>query len=225
LNKFEILIIDDEAQIQKLLRILLENNNYKVVQALHGQEGLQLAAYHPPDLIMLDLGLPDKSGQEVLVELRAWYTRPVIILSVQNSEEDIVKALDAGATDYVIKPFRTGELLARMRSALRRSNQVNAEQVITLGDLEIDLVGRTVTRNSNVIRLTTTEFNLLALLARNEGQVLTHQYILKEIWGPGYQDQTQYLRVFIARLRKKLEDNPNAPQHIITESGVGYRLR
>jgi two-component system, OmpR family, KDP operon response regulator KdpE len=225
LNKYEILIIDDEAQIQKLLRILLENNNYKVVQALHGQEGLQLAAYHPPDLIMLDLGLPDKSGQEVLVELRAWYTRPVIILSVQNSEEDIVKALDAGATDYLIKPFRTGELLARMRSALRRSNQVNAEQVTTLGDLEIDLVGRTVARNSDIIRLTTTEFNLLALLASNEGQVLTHQYILKEIWGPGYQDQTQYLRVFIARLRKKLEDNPNSPQHIITESGVGYRLR
>jgi two-component system, OmpR family, KDP operon response regulator KdpE len=225
LNKYEILIIDDEAQIQKLLRILLENNNYKVVQALHGQEGLQLAAYHPPDLIMLDLGLPDKSGQEVLVELRAWYTRPVIILSVQNSEEDIVKALDAGATDYLIKPFRTGELLARMRSALRRSNQVNDEAVIALGDLEIDLVGRTVARNSDIIRLTTTEFNLLALLARNEGQVLTHQYILKEIWGPGYQDQTQYLRVFIARLRKKLEDNPNSPQHIITESGVGYRLR
>jgi two-component system, OmpR family, KDP operon response regulator KdpE len=225
LNKYEILIIDDEAQIQKLLRILLENNNYKVVQALHGQEGLQLAAYHPPDLIMLDLGLPDKNGHEVLEELRAWYTRPVIILSVQNSEEDIVKALDAGATDYLIKPFRTGELLARMRSALRRSNQVNDEAVIALGDLEIDLVGRTVARNSDIIRLTSTEFNLLALLARNEGQVLTHQYILKEIWGPGYQDQTQYLRVFIARLRKKLEDNPNSPQHIITESGVGYRLR
>jgi two-component system, OmpR family, KDP operon response regulator KdpE len=225
LNKYEILIIDDEAQIQKLLRILLENNNYKVVQALHGQEGLQLAAYHPPDLIMLDLGLPDKNGHEVLEELRAWYTRPVIILSVQNSEEDIVKALDAGATDYLIKPFRTGELLARMRSALRRSNQVNDEAVIALGDLEIDLVGRTVARNSDIIRLTSTEFNLLALLARNEGQVLTHQYILKEIWGPGYQDQTQYLRVFIARLRKKLEENPNSPQHIITESGVGYRLR
>lgn len=225
MNRHEILIIDDEAQIQKLLRILLENNHYKVVQALCGAEGLQLAAYHPPDLIILDLGLPDKSGHQVLEELRVWFTRPVIILSVQNREEDIVNALDAGATDYLIKPFRTGELLARLRSALRRSNQVNSEQVITLGNLEIDLVGRTVTRNSEIIRLTTTEFNLLSLLASNEGKVLTHHYILKEIWGPGYQDQTQYLRVFIARLRKKLEENPNSPRHIITESGVGYRLR
>lgn len=225
MNKYEILIIDDESQIQKFLRILLENNSYKVVQALSGQEGMQLAAYHPPDLIILDLGLPDKSGHEVLGELRAWYSRPVIILSVQNSEEDIVKALDAGATDYLIKPFRTGELLARMRSALRRSNQATEEAVIALGALEIDMVARIVTRYSEIIRLTTTEFNLLALLARNEGHVLTHRYILKEIWGPGYQDQTQYLRVFIARLRKKLEENPNSPQHILTESGVGYRLR
>jgi two-component system KDP operon response regulator KdpE len=224
MNKAAILVIDDEPQIRKLLEIALESNDYKVWQAATGKEGIIMAANHPPELIILDLGLPDKSGHEVLKELRTWYSRPVIILSVQNSEEDIVKALDNGATDYLSKPFRTGELLARMRSALRHNSNEDAEPVLAFGNLEVDLAGRTVKRSGDTVKLTATEFNLLSLLAINEGRALTHQFILKEIWGVGYQTETQYLRVFVAQLRKKLEDDPNNPKHIITESGIGYRF-
>lgn len=225
MNKAEILIIDDEPQIRKLLQINLESNGYKVIQAASGKEGLVLAANHPPDLILLDIGLPDKSGHVVLGELREWYNKPIIILSVQNDETDIISALDNGATDYLTKPFRTGELLARMRSAIKRSQSVENESVVICGSLEIDLVARIVKKNNEILKLTSTEHNLLALFAKNEGKVLTHQYILKEIWGQGYQTETQYLRVFIGTLRKKIEDNPNNPQHIVTESGVGYRFQ
>ncbi|RZJ76489.1 MAG: response regulator [Flavobacterium sp.] len=224
MNKAEILIIDDEPQIRKLLEIALESNGYKAVQAASGRDGIIMAANHPPELILLDLGLPDKSGHEVLKELRTWYSRPIIIVSVQNSEEDIVKALDNGATDYLTKPFRTGELLARMRSALRRNTTEDAEPILTFGALEVDLASRTVKRSNEPVKLTATEFNLLALLAVNEGRALTHQFILKEIWGVGYQTETQYLRVFVAQLRKKLEEDSNHPKHIITESGIGYRF-
>ena len=224
MNKAEILIIDDEPQIRKLLEIALESNGYKAVQAASGRDGIIMAANHPPELILLDLGLPDKSGHGVLKELRTWYSRPIIIVSVQNSEEDIVKALDNGATDYLTKPFRTGELLARMRSALRRSPTEDAEPILTFGALEVDLASRTVKRSNEPVKLTATEFNLLALLAVNEGRALTHQFILKEIWGVGYQTETQYLRVFVAQLRKKLEEDSNHPKHIITESGIGYRF-
>ena len=224
MSKEEILIIEDEAQIRKLLEIILESNDYKVWQAFSGKEGIVLAASHPPDLILLDIGLPDLSGHEILKELRTWFNRPILILSVQDSEEDIVSALDHGATDYITKPFRTAELLARIRSALRRnqSGQVNAG--ITCGDLQIDLAARTVKKNNEMVRLTSTEFNLLALFVKNEGRVLTHHYLLKEIWGPGFQTETQYLRVFVGSLRKKIEDNPNQPKHLITESRVGYRF-
>lgn len=225
MNKAEILVIDDEPPIRKLLQINLESNGYKVVQATTGKEGLILAASHPPDLILLDIGLPDKNGHIVLNELREWYNKPVIILSVQNSETDIVTALDNGATDYLTKPFRTGELLARIRAAIKRSQTVSNVTVVISGDLEIDLSARTVKKNNEIIKLTTTEYNLLAIFAKNESKVLTHQYLLKEIWGQGYQAETQYLRVFIGTLRKKIEDNPNSPQHIITESGVGYRFQ
>ena len=225
MNKAQILVIDDEPQIRKLLQINLESNDYKVIQAGNGKEGLMLAASHLPDLILLDIGLPDKSGHQVLKELREWYSKPIIILSVLNGEHDIVSALDNGATDYLTKPFRTGELLARIRSAIRRSQTDISETILRFDAIEIDLVARVVKCNDELVKLTSTEYNLLILFAKNEGKVLTHQYILKEIWGSGYQTETQYLRVFVGTLRKKIEVNPNNPQHIITESGVGYRFQ
>jgi len=224
MSKAEILIIDDEPQIRKLLEITLESNDYKVWQADTGRSGIIFAANHPPELILLDIGLPDKSGHEVLKELRTWYNKSIIILSVLNNETDIVSALDNGATDYLTKPFRSAELLARIRSAIRRNQSANTENKIVCGDLEIDVCSRVVTKNQEVLKLTATEFNLLVLLAKNEGRVLTHQFILKAIWGIGSQTETQYLRVFIGTLRKKIETNPNHPQHIFTESGVGYRF-
>ena len=225
MSKAEILIIDDEPQIRKLLEITLESNDYKVLQSETGKEGLIKAANHPPELILLDIGLPDKSGHEILKELREWYNKAIIILSVQNTETDIVRALDNGATDYLTKPFRTAELLARIRSAIRRNQTTNDASVVDAGDLQIDLVARTLKKNAELIKLTSTEFNLISLFARNEGRVLTHQFILKEIWGVPYQTETQYLRVFVGTLRKKIEENPNNPKHIITESGVGYRFQ
>lgn len=224
MNKPEILIIDDEPQIRKLLEITLESNDYKVWQAESGKAGIIAAASHSPDLILLDIGLPDKSGHEVLKELRTWYNKSIIILSVNNNESDIVEALDNGATDYLTKPFRSAELLARIRSALRRNHSVESDNKISCGNIEIDLTARIVKKNNIIIKLTATEYNLLVLLAKNEGRVLTHQYILKEIWGLGSQTETQYLRVFIGSLRKKIEDNPNQPRHIHTESGIGYRF-
>ncbi len=224
MSKASILLIDDEPQIRKLLQISLESNEYKVLQASTGKEGLALAASFLPELIILDLGLPDMSGHEVLKELKTWYNKSIIILSVQNSENDIVRALDSGAVDYLAKPFRTRELLARIRSAIRINHLENKDVPIVSGHLEIDLIARTVKKQEETVKLTPTEYRLLALLAKHEGMVLTHQYILKEIWGIGYQTETQYLRVYIAQLRKKLEDNPNDPKHIITESGVGYRF-
>lgn len=224
MTKAEILIIDDEPQIRKLLQITLESNDYKVLQTSTGREGLAMAANHAPELILLDIGLPDLNGHEVLQQLKEWYNKSVIILSVQNSETDIVKALDNGAVDYLTKPFRTQELLARIRSAIRRNQTGQINSPILSGDLEIDLVSRTVRKKDEMVKLTPTEYKLLALFAKNEGMVLTHQYILKEVWGVGYQSETQYLRVFVAQLRKKLEDNPNNPRHILTESGVGYRF-
>jgi len=225
MNKDEILVIDDEPQIQKLLRITLESNGYKVILASDGTEGIHLAANHRPELIILDLGLPDKSGHEVLIELREWFEKAIIILSVQNTENDIIKALDNGATDYLSKPFRTGELLARIRSSIRlNQSDEKGSPIIKADDLEVDLALRSVSRNGEPVKLTSTEYNLVALFARNQGKVLTHQFILKEIWGVGAQTETQYSRVFVAQLRKKLEQSPTQPRHFITESGVGYRF-
>ncbi len=225
MNKAEILIIEDEPQIRKLLEINLESNGFKVVQTATGKEGLNLASAHTPDLILLDLGLPDMDGHALLKELRLWYDKAIIILSVQKTESDIINALDNGATDYLTKPFRTGELMARIRSAIRRNNSDVDSPKLIIGNLEFDLPARTVMKDGELIKLTSTEFNLISLLAKNEGRVLTHQFILKDIWGVGYQSETQYLRVFIGQLRKKIEENPNRPQHIITESGVGYRFQ
>jgi two-component system, OmpR family, KDP operon response regulator KdpE len=224
MNKAEILIIDDEAQIRKLLEITLQSNNYIVNQAENAKNGLITAENHPPDMIILDLGLPDDDGQSVLKKLREWYTNPVLILSVKNNEEDIIKALDNGANDYLVKPFRTGELLARIRSALRNSAAEEGDTTIICGEISIDLEARTIKKNNESIKLTATEYRLLSLLAKNEGKVLTHQYLLREVWGPGYINQSQYLRVFIAQLRKKIEADANRPEYIITESGIGYRF-
>lgn len=224
MNKAEILVIDDEPQMQKLLEITLQSHGYAVKAAISGKEGLIMAGNHPPELILLDLGLPDQSGHLVLKNLRQWYTNPVIILSVQKNEEDIIKALDNGANDYLSKPFRTGELLARIRSVLRNMNPDEKETVLIYDNLEIDLTTRTVKKDNQLIKLTSTEYSLLALLVKNEGKVLTHQYLLRAIWGPGYINQSQYLRVFIAQIRKKIEEDPNRPKLLMTESGVGYRF-
>ncbi len=219
-----ILIIDDEVQIRRLLEITLSANGYKIADAATGKEGLALAATGQPALIILDLGLPDADGLDILKKLREWYHKPIIILSVRSSEDIIVKALDTGANDYLTKPFRTGELLARIRVAIRQSQGIEDKPILTFGDLTIDLTKHIVLKSNEIIKLTSTEFSLLALLAKNEGRVLTHQYILKEVWGMGYIEQTQYLRVFIAQLRKKVEDDPAKPKFLNTESGIGYRF-
>lgn len=224
MNNASVLIIDDEAQIRKLLTITLQSNDYKVSEAATGKEGIAFVASHPPDLILLDLGLPDENGHEVLKHLREWYANPIIIISVQSNEEDIVKALDNGANDYLVKPFRTGELLARIRSALRKASSEPNMPTANFHDLTIDFVSRTVKKDGAVVRLTATEYSLLTLFARNEGKVLTHQYLLHQVWGPSHEKESQYLRVFVAQLRKKVETDPNRPTHIITESGVGYRF-
>jgi two-component system KDP operon response regulator KdpE len=223
-NTGTILIIDDEVQIRRLLEITLSANGYKIAEASTGKEGMALAATGHPVLIILDLGLPDTDGLDILKKLREWYLKPIIVLSVRNSEEDIIKALDNGANDYLTKPFRTGELLARIRVAIRQSQDISDKPILEFGSLTIDLANHIARKDHEIIRLTLTEFSLLALLAKNEGRVLTHQYILKEVWGMGYIEQTQYLRVFIAQLRKKIEDDHSKPKLLITESGIGYRF-
>jgi two-component system, OmpR family, KDP operon response regulator KdpE len=224
MNNPSVLIIDDEIQIRRLLKITLLSNEYKVFEAASGKEGLSFVASHPPDLVLLDLGLPDENGHDVLRHLREWFSNPIIIISVQSSEEDIIKALDNGANDYLIKPFHTGELLARIRSALRNASSEPNTPTAHFQNLTIDFVNRIVKKDSVQIKLTATEYSLLALFVQNEGKVLTHQYLLNHVWGPSHGQESQYLRVFIAQLRKKVETNPNRPEHIITESGVGYRF-
>lgn len=224
MNKAEILVIDDEPQIGKLLEITLESNNYKVRVANSGKSGILMAANHPPELILLDLGLPDMSGHEVLKELKKWYSKSIIILSVINNESDIVQALDNGANDYLTKPFRNAELLARIRSSIRRNEMTETNSIFQIGELTMDFASRVVMLENVIIKLTVTEYNILSLLVKNQGRVLTHSYLLKEIWGVGSQTETQYLRVFIGTLRKKIEKNPNKPAFIITENGVGYRF-
>jgi len=220
-----ILIIDDEVQIRRLLEITLGVDGYKICEAATGKEGIIAAATHNPALILLDLGLPDEDGQIVLKKLREWYENPIIILSVRNTEDDIIKALDSGANDYLTKPFRTGELLARIRTAIRSKQQAaDPDSVLTFQDLSIDHVNHLAKKEGKILKLTSTEFSLLVLMAKNSGKVLTHQFLLKEVWGHGYIGQTQYLRVFIAQLRKKIEEDPSKPKFIITEPAIGYRF-
>jgi two-component system KDP operon response regulator KdpE len=219
-----ILIIDDEVQIRRLLEITLTANGFKISEAATGKEGLNLASQHQPELIILDLGLPDIEGFDVLKRLREWYEKSIIILSVRNSEDDIIRALDNGANDYLTKPFRTGELLARIRVAIRQNKSPDKSPLLEFGNITVDLDKHVACKNDEIIKLTSTEFSLLALLAKNSGRVLTHQYILKEVWGIGQVEQTQYLRVFVAQIRKKIEDDPSKPTLLITESGIGYRF-
>jgi two-component system KDP operon response regulator KdpE len=219
-----LLIIDDEVQIRRLLEITLSANGYKIYKAGDGKEGLIAAANHQPSGIILDLGLPDADGLEILKKLRTWYQKPIIILTVRNAEEDVVNALDNGANDYLTKPFRTGELLARIRLALRQIKGDDQNTKFVFDDLEIDIASHIVRNQNGIVKLTSTEFNLLALLAKNAGRVLTHQLILKQIWGHTYLEQTQYLRVFVAQLRKKIEADPSKPKLLVTESGIGYRF-
>jgi two-component system KDP operon response regulator KdpE len=220
-----ILVIDDEPQILRALRAILAAH-FHVTTASRGEEGLTLAAANPPDVVILDLGLPDIDGIEVCARLREWTQAPIIVLSVRDSEHDKVAALDKGADDYLTKPFGIEELLARIRVALRHSTQAQGskEVVITAGPLMIDLARHVVTRGEAEVKLTATEFKLLAYLAANTGRVLTHHNILTHVWGAAEADNVEYLRVYMRQLRKKLEDDPKQPRHLLTESGVGYRF-
>ena len=219
-----VLVVDDELQIRRFLRISLEANQYRVHEAETGQAALVKAAQLRPDVIILDMNLPDLEGIEVLRRLREWTSTPVIILSVRDADRDKVAALDAGADDYLTKPFSTAELLARLRVAQRHAQPAPEEPVLTFGDVQIDLTRRAVTRKGEPVKLTPTEYALLRLLAHHAGRVLTHRQILKEVWGPEYVGETHYLRVYFAQLRQKLEENPALPRLIVTEPGVGYRL-
>jgi two-component system KDP operon response regulator KdpE len=221
-----ILVIDDEPQILRALRTILTEKKFRVTTASRGEEGLALAASTPPDIVILDLGLPDISGIDVCAQLREWTQIPIIILSVRDGEKDKVAALDKGADDYLTKPFGIEELLARVRVALRHSAQLQGgkETVIKAGELTIDIARHIVKRGSVELKLTATEFKLIAYLASNTGRVLTHQSILTHVWGPADADHTEYLRVYMRQLRRKLEADPERPQHILTEPGVGYRF-
>ncbi|MGA2246702.1 MAG: response regulator [Verrucomicrobiota bacterium] len=217
------LVIDDEPQIRRLLRVTLEANGYTVLDAATGQEGIVQAAQGRPEIILLDLGLPDVDGLEVLKRIREWSRVPVIILSVRDREHDKIAALDAGADDFVTKPFSSGELLARLRTALRRSQPQVAGAIFRAGKIEIDLAARVVRQAGAEVKLTPTEYALLRLLVVHAGKVLTHRQLLTEVWGPNAVEQTHYLRVHVAHLREKLEDDAARPGFIITEPGVGYR--
>ncbi len=221
-----ILVIDDEPQILRALRTILSAHHYRVSVAQNGEQGLALAAAEQPDIIILDLGLPDIDGIEVCAQLRQWTQAPIIILSVRSEESDKVQALDRGADDYLVKPFGANELLARLRVAQRHllKSQGEPATVITAGDLVIDLPRHIVTRGGSEASLTATEFKLLAYLASHANRVLTHQNILTNVWGPEYRDNVEYLRVFMSQLRRKLEAQPKQPVHLLSEPGIGYRF-
>lgn len=219
-----ILVIDDEKQILRMLKVALEGNGYDVAEAATGHEGLNQAAIFHPDLIILDLGLPDIDGIEVIKRLREWTKTPIIILSVREHEDDKIDALDAGADDYVTKPFSMGELFARLRVALRHAAKTDDEPILTFGELTMDLARRNVTVRGEEIKLTPTEYEILKYLVLQAGRVVTHRQLLRTIWGPNYQEQTHYLRIYIGQLRHKIETDPSQPTYIITEPGVGYRL-
>ncbi len=220
-----VLVIDDEPPIRRFLRTALAAHDCTVMEASTGEEGLTAAASHRPDLIILDLGLPDVDGIEVTKRLREWATIPIIILSVRGQETDKVSALDAGADDYLTKPFGIGELLARIRVAMRRAARSTVDPIFTSGDLTVDFLRRVVKQADREVQLTPTEYDLLRALITNAGKVITHNQLLRQVWGPGYEQETHMLRVNISNLRRKLEPDPTRPIYILTEPGVGYRLR
>jgi two-component system KDP operon response regulator KdpE len=220
-----ILVVDDEPQIVRALKVILREAGYSTDQAESKEEALNAVSVHPPDAIVLDLVLPDGSGVEVCREVRGWTSLPIIVLSAVGDEREKVKALDAGADDYITKPFGTDELLARLRAALRRVSDDGVEPTIDLGDVVIDLAARTVTRTGEEVHLTPIEFDLLRMLALHRGKLVTHRQLLREVWGPGYEGETHYLRVHVAHIRSKIEPQPSRPCHLVTEPGIGYRLR
>ncbi|MBP8256168.1 MAG: response regulator [Opitutaceae bacterium] len=220
----KLLIVDDELQIRRLLRLTLASAGYALYESETGQSGLQEAAFTHPDGVILDLGLPDMDGIEVLRRLREWSQTPVLVLSVRSGEREKIEALDTGADDYLTKPFSGGELLARVRAIMRRT-QPNAESsLVSFGDIEIDLASRIVRRKGVVLHLTAKEYALFRLLVQHRGKVVTHQQILREVWGPAGDNNTHYLRVHMTHLRQKLEEHPQSPKHLLTDAGIGYRL-
>lgn len=221
----KILVIDDEIAIQKLLRLTLKAHGYQILEALSGQEGLLSIGLHRPDLIILDLGLPDMTGLDVLGQLRDWSHTPVIVLTVHDDEKEKVAALDLGADDYMVKPFGMNELLARIRVALRHASKTNDEPILELCDIRMDFAQRKVELYGELLKLTPIEYDLLKILMQNAGKVVTHKQLLKQIWGEiDYDNSTHYLRVYIGHLRKKIELDSTQPQKIITEPGIGYRF-
>lgn len=224
----KILVVEDEPTMQKFLRTCLAAEGYRIVETALGKDALELARTHNPDLVLLDLGLPDIDGMEVTQALRNWSAKPIIVISARGQEADKIRALDLGADDYLTKPFGTGELLARMRVALRRSNRTGSDSTdpcVVVGELKLDLEKRQVFAGDTEVHLTPNEYKLFAVLMKNAGKVLTHRHLLKEVWGPAYATQTQYLRVYMAQLRQKLERESARPRYLLTEPGVGYRLK
>jgi two-component system, OmpR family, KDP operon response regulator KdpE len=221
----QILIVDDERAIRRFLRAALVSHSYQVIEADTGQSALAAAADGRPDVVILDLGLPDMDGVEVTRQLREWYQGPIIILSVRDQENDKIAALDAGADDYLTKPFGMGELMARIRVILRRSNHPADEPIFEVDDLKVDLPRRIVTLSGQEVDLTPTEYDILRILVQHSGRVLTHRQILREVWGAPYETETHLLRVNMSNLRRKIEPDPDQPHYIVTEPGVGYRLR
>ncbi len=220
-----VLIVDDEQPVRRFLKVALTSQGYLVNEAASGQDGISAVASWKPDVVVLDLGLPDLDGTEVIRLLREWTRIPIIILSVRGSEQDKIAALDAGADDYLTKPFSAGEMLARLRAALRRAGGGSDEPAFASGSLKVDLARRTVTISENPVQLTPTEYGLLRVLVQHAGMVVTRSHLLREVWGAAYQDESHMLHVNISNLRHKIEPDPTRPQFIITEPGVGYRLR
>jgi two-component system, OmpR family, KDP operon response regulator KdpE len=224
-----VLVVEDEVQMRRFLKAALTTHGYRCVDVGSGEEGLRQATAYNPDLVLLDLGLPDVDGLAVLRRFREWSSAPVIVISAREQEAEKIQALDDGADDYLTKPFGTGELLARMRVALRHAERAGsdatADKPILVGDLRLDLVRRQVFARGREVHLTPIEYKLFAVLMRHAGRVLTHRYLLKEVWGPSHVEETQYLRVYMVQLRHKLEEEPSRPRYLLTEPGVGYRLR
>ncbi len=224
-GKSKLLVVDDETPMRRFLRLALGPHDYEIIEACNGREALTFAAAHLPDLVILDVNLPDMDGFKILERLRDWYAKPIIMLSVRNDEVSIVKALDSGANDYLTKPFNLNELTARIRVALRSLRSGDEVPTLKAGHVEIDLAHRQVRRAGVEIKLSATEYDILRVLALNSGKVLTHSQLLKEVWGPNATEHVQYLRVYVRHLRQKIEQDPGQPRIIITEPGIGYRLR
>ncbi|CCQ14005.1 KDP operon transcriptional regulatory protein KdpE [Rhodococcus sp. AW25M09] len=222
--KVRVLVVDDEPQIVRALRINLNVRGFEVVSAASGGEALRVAANFHPDIVILDLGLPDIDGIDVIAGLRGWTEVPILVLSARTDSADTVEALDAGADDFVTKPFGMDELLARLRAALRRGPQTVADPIVETADFTVDLAAKTVVRQGENVHLTRTEWGVLELLVRNEGKLVSQKEILRTVWGPGHERETHYLRIYLGQLRQKLERDPAAPMHLITETGMGYRF-